>query len=151
MKKPLYRFGERFEKEGINRCRITFIPYSLSKEMHLRCYQELDIGLDPFPFGGHITTLESIWMGVPIIALEGKNAFGRASGSILHELKLDDLVATDEEKYINIAVSLAYNLPRLEELRRTLREQLRQSSFFDYKGYMQNVETLYRHVWYSWC
>ena len=82
------------------------MPYSLSTEAHLASYQEVDISLDPFPFCGHISSLESLWMGVPVITLEGQTAFGRVTGSFLHLLGLNNLIAKTPEEYVKIATEI---------------------------------------------
>ena len=107
--------------------------------------------LIPFPFCGHITSLESLWMGVPIITLEGQTPFGRVTGSFLSLLGLEDLIAKTREDYIQKATALAHNPTQLEYLRQTLRENLQNSPLCDGKKYMQDLESLYKQIWKQWC
>ena len=92
----------------------------------------MDVGLDPVPYNGHTTSLDAFWMGVPTITLVGtKSAFGRAGWSQLCNLGLKELAAETPEQYVQLAVDLAGDLPRLQALRAGLRERLRQSPLMD--------------------
>src|SRR5262249_50272730 len=114
-------------------------------------YGELDIGLDPFPYNGHTSTLDSLWMGVPVVTLTGQTAVGRGGVSILENVGLPNLIAQDPEEYIEIAADLAGNLPRLSSLRASLRDQMCRSALVDLKGFTANVEAAFRQMWTNWC
>ncbi len=73
---------------------------------HLRAFAEIDIALDPFPQNGGISTWESLYMGVPVIAKLGRGASSRAAGAILKAIGLDDWVAEDDDGYVEIARSI---------------------------------------------
>ena len=60
---------ERFAAHGIEEDRITFAVTLDTFSEHLRHYNHVDIGLDPFPFNGVTTTFQALWMGVPEIFL----------------------------------------------------------------------------------
>ena len=56
---------------------------------YLRLQQRADIALDPFPFNGHTTTCDSIWMGVPVVMLQGDTYASRFGGSVLANVGLE--------------------------------------------------------------
>jgi predicted O-linked N-acetylglucosamine transferase (SPINDLY family) len=114
-------------------------------------YQQMDIALDPFPYNGGTTSCDAIWMGVPVISLAGNLAVSRAGLSILSNIGLPELVARSEEEYIQIAKDLAGDLPRLSQLRGSLRAKMTASSLMDAKGFAANMESLYREIWNKWC
>jgi len=118
---------------------------------YFRLYDGIDIALDTFPYGGGTTTCDALWMGAPVISLAGKMAVGRGGVSILANVGLPDLVAKDEENYVRIACTLAADLARLEELRATMRQRMRQSPLMDGPGFAQNIEAAYRQMWRRWC
>ena len=74
---------------------------------YLERYHELDLCLDPFPYNGGTTTLDALWMGVPVITLAGRTAVGRGGVSILSNLGLTELIARTPEQYVAIAIALA--------------------------------------------
>jgi predicted O-linked N-acetylglucosamine transferase (SPINDLY family) len=90
-------------------------------------------------------------MGVPIITLVGKTVVGRAGLSQLTNLGLTELIAKTPEQYLSIAAELARDLPRLAELRRTLRSRMQDSPLMDAPRFARNIEAAYRQMWQKWC
>ena len=80
-------------------------------------YDRIDITLDTFPFSGHTTALDSLWMGVPVVTLSGCTSVGRAACSALHNLGLPELIAQTPREYASIAIRLSQNAAGLSELR----------------------------------
>ena len=142
---------ERFAAHGIEEDRITFAVTLDTFSEHLRHYSHVDIGLDPFPFNGVTTTFQALWMGVPVISFAGQTLRSRATGSILHHLGLNELVANTPEAYVALAADLAGYLVRLETLRTTLRERITTSPLCDAPAYAHSVEAAYRDMWRKWC
>jgi predicted O-linked N-acetylglucosamine transferase (SPINDLY family) len=139
-----------FEKGGISSDRVQFIAKT-SQEEYFRRYHELDICLDPFPYNGHTSSMDALWMGVPSIALRGRTAVGRGGVSILTNVGLTDWIADTPEQYVSIARQKAGDLPRLAELRRTLRARMQSSPLMDGARFARNVEAAFRQMWRNWC
>jgi protein O-GlcNAc transferase len=106
-------------------------------------YNDVDIALDTSPYSGGGTTLEALWMGVPVITRPVPGFAGRHSFSFLSVLGLDDLIARTPEDYVTSAVALAEDDIRLSELRRTLRPRLRASALCDTPRFTKNLESIY--------
>jgi predicted O-linked N-acetylglucosamine transferase (SPINDLY family) len=113
--------------------------------------QGVDIVLDTFPYNGHTTSLDALWMGVPVVSLAGNAPVSRAGLSQLSNLGLPELVARSESEYVTIAERLAADLPRLAELRATLRPRMQASPLMDASRFARNVEAAYRSMWERWC
>jgi protein O-GlcNAc transferase len=112
-------------------------------EHHLDQYNDIDICLDTFPVTGGTTTMESIWMGVPVISRFGAQIHQRVSYSILQNAGLGDLCAASDDEYVEIAKTLAANPARLLDLRQNLRSRLEQTSLVDTKKFADAfVQTL---------
>jgi predicted O-linked N-acetylglucosamine transferase (SPINDLY family) len=111
----------------------------------------VDVSLDTFPYNGHTAGLDSLWMGVPIVTMLGRTVAGRAGYSHLRSLGLHDLAGRDAKDYVKIAVSLARDLPRLSELRDTLRKRMLDSPLTDTNGFVRGIEGAYRQMWRRWC
>jgi len=138
------------QRLGIDPQRLHFVsrvPLSEYQEL----YGQIDIALDPFPYGGRTTTCDALWMGVPVVSLAGKTAVGRGGLSILSNIGLPELVANSEEEYVRIALELANDLPRLDHLRLTLRRRMEASPLMDAPRYARNIEAAYRAMWRRWC
>ncbi len=140
----------RLFQEGIAGARVVFADKQPRLD-YLKLYHQIDLGLDPLPYNGHTTSLDAFWMGVPTLTLLGKTVFGRAGWSQLCNLNLNELAAETSEQYVAIAAALAGDLPRLQELRGTLRQRLLRSPLMDGRRFTRNVEQVYRQIWRRWC
>ncbi len=117
----------------------------------LATYNDIDIALDPFPYGGGTTTAEALWMGVPVVSLRGDRFAGRVSESMLTTVGLPELVAADADAYIATAGTLAADLPHLADLRRRLRAMVTGSPLCDADRFTRHLEAAYRSMWRRWC
>ncbi len=140
-----------FQSQGIAVHRVEFAPTLLARSEYLRLFERMDIALDPFPYNGGTTTAEALWMGVPVLTLPGEMAISRLGLSILMACGMPEFVAHTEEEYVRLAADLAADLPRLAELRATLRARMKASAFMDGPRFAKNVEHAYRAMWRAWC
>ena len=144
------RVWDLLQKQGVDPGRLTFVG-RVPLPQYLKRYEQIDIGLDPFPCNGGMTTCDALWMGVPVVTLAGRTAVGRGGASILTNLGLPELIARTPQQYVQIAAELAGDLPRLAELRRTLRGRMESSPLMDAPRFAGNVEAAYRQMWRNWC
>jgi protein O-GlcNAc transferase len=133
----------RLAAKNIAAERVDFVAYRPRAD-YLRTYHDIDLGLDTFPYNGHTTSLDSFWMGVPVVTRVGQTCVGRGGLSQLFNLDLTDLAAETDEAFVQIAIRLAGNLPRLKELRHQLRARLKSSPLMDGNRFARNIETVYR-------
>jgi protein O-GlcNAc transferase len=117
----------------------------------LETYNQIDLGLDTLPYNGHTTSLDSAWMGVPVITLAGSTVVGRAGLSQLSNLQLREFIASSPDDFARIVADLARDLPRLSALRSTLRQRMQASPLMDAARFARNMETAYRTMWRRWC
>ncbi len=141
---------EYFRQKEIDPGRIEFLPLQ-SRQKYLETYHRIDLGLDTFPYNGHTTSLDSLWMGVPVVTLVGKRPVARAGWSQLSNLGLSELAAETADQFVRRAVDLANDLPRLQQLRSTLRPRMQQSPLMDAPRFARNIEAAYRRMWHAWC
>ena len=90
-------------------------------------------------------------MGVPVVTLGGPTVAGRAGLCQLLNLGLPELIATSPAHYVRIVAELARDVPRLSDLRATLRERMRASPLMDAPRFARNIEAAYREMWRRWC
>jgi len=134
---------------GIATERVEFVGFAPRQE-YLRQYQRIDLALDPFPCNGMTTTCDALWMGVPVLTLPGEMPVSRAGLSLLSTIGLGELAASSEEDYARMAVELAGDLPRVADLRATLRPRMLASPLMDAPRFARNVEAAYRTMWERW-
>jgi predicted O-linked N-acetylglucosamine transferase (SPINDLY family) len=135
---------------GIAAERVTFLGW-LDRSGHFEAYQDIDIALDPFPHGGGMTTLDAMWMGVPVVAFPGSTISSRLASATLSAIGLADFVGRDLDGYVDLAVAKAADLAALARLRGTLRGRVAGSAFGDPTRYAGAVEAAYREMWQLWC
>jgi predicted O-linked N-acetylglucosamine transferase (SPINDLY family) len=142
---------ETLTQAGVAAERVSLhgvVPFEKYHEL----MRTVDIALAPFPYNGTTTMLDCLWNGVPVVAMQGGETFySRMACSILGELGLSELIAADSDEYIRIAAELAPDVPKLDELRRSLRQKLGRSPMRDFPGFTRGLEAAYRWMWRNWC
>lgn len=141
---------ERFGRHGIGPERLILEGKS-SFEDYLACYQRVDIALDPFPLVGGTVTMQSLWMGVPILTLYGDRHCSRNGSGIMRELGLPEWVTFSSAEYVERAVALAADLTALASVRAGLRERLLTSSLCDAPRFAHDLAASFRAMWRNWC
>jgi len=142
---------EFFTRTGIESERVELLGWLPNPADHLGTYSRIDIALDTFPYHGTTTTCEALWMGVPVITLAGRTHASRVGVSLLSNVGLPELISQTSEEYVQIAAGLAADLPRLAELRQSLRQRMQSSPLMDAPRFARNVEAAYRKIWVEWC
>jgi predicted O-linked N-acetylglucosamine transferase (SPINDLY family) len=140
------RLRARFSAQGIAAERIEILPGTASLEAHLKTYHRVDIALDTFPVNGTTTTLEGLWMGVPILTLQGQRHSARVSASLLSQVGLQACIATDEDAFVAAAKALAADGERLIAWRTQLRRKIQTSPLGDASQFVPRLEAAYREL-----
>jgi predicted O-linked N-acetylglucosamine transferase (SPINDLY family) len=140
----------RFVESGVAQERITCLGLT-SRTDHLRAFANIDISLDTFPQNGGISTWESLYAGVPVVAQLGRGASARAGGAILGAVGLADWIAADDDGYVEIARRFAGQPAHLSKLRAELPAQIASSDAGNVEIYTRKVEEGYRQFWRDYC
>jgi predicted O-linked N-acetylglucosamine transferase (SPINDLY family) len=138
------------ETMGIAGQRLEFCD-TCPRDEYLRLYDRIDIALDPLPYNGITTTLDALWMGVPVVSLAGETAAGRAGLSLLSTVGLPELATHDTEQFTQVATSLAQDRARLAAMRAALRERMEKSPLMDGRRFARAMQAAYREMWRRWC
>ncbi len=138
---------QRFAAQGVDPARLLLLGNQSSTAEHLAEYNKVDIALDTFPYPGATTSVEALWMGVPVLTLQGDRFISLIAKSVAHYSGLPDWVAADRDDYVAKAVAYAADLARLSALRGGLREQVQHSSLFDAPRFARNFED---ELWKMW-
>ncbi len=142
------RFREWFLADGIAADRLRFegpgTPFNF-----LCSVNAVDVALDTVPYAGGTTTLETLWMGVPVVSMAGRLAVSEQASSLLPAVGLP--VASTLGQYIALASELTKGIPQQPESRAQLRTRFRQSPLMDERGMTHAIEAAYRDLWRHWC
>jgi protein O-GlcNAc transferase len=136
---------------GIDLGRVRIDGRIADYAAHLAAYGELDIALDPFPYNGGTTTVEALYMGVPVLVRAGDRYVAHMGESILHNAGLPDWIAADEADYARRGARLASDIEALAALRAGLRARMLQSPLFDAPRFARTLEDAFRGMWSTWC
>jgi len=143
----------RFEEFGIDRSRIETCGWIPSVE-HLKLYGRVDIALDTYPYTGTLTSLEAMWMGVPVISLyDDSNGYflSRAGLSILSRIGLEFFACSKPAEYVRKATALSLNPEALAKIRSSMRTRMTNSALCDANAFAAGAEAAYRKMWNKWC
>ncbi|MFA7240404.1 MAG: tetratricopeptide repeat protein [Sulfuricellaceae bacterium] len=142
--------SSRFAAHGIAAERLMLEGAAPRAEL-LAAYRRVDIALDPFPYPGGATSIEALWMGVPVLTLAGDRFLSHIGESIMQNTGLPAWIAVNADDYVARAVSHAGDLQRLAILRNGLRQQVLASPLFDAPRFARHFETALREMWRKRC
>jgi predicted O-linked N-acetylglucosamine transferase (SPINDLY family) len=140
------RLCGQFERAGIDRARLILEGPSPPQQF-LATYQRIDVALDPTAYSGGLTTMEALWMGVPVVSLPGSRFTSRHSATHLSAIGLDDWIVADPDAYIARALDAVADPHALSSLRAGLRERMARSPLCDGRALAAQIETLCRQLW----
>lgn len=141
---------DMFAQHGVSPSRLLLQP-TMALADYLMLHHQIDLALDPFPYNGGTTTCHSLWMGVPVITLQGENVVSRVGSALMKRAGLPEFVTTSTSEYLSLAVKWAHALPELNELRQSLRERISAGLMPDPVIITRGVEQALRDMWSAWC
>lgn len=139
---------ERLKQHGLPMDRIILEPRKPENQYVL--YNKIDIALDPFPANGGTTSMDTLWMGVPFVALAGRHFGSRMGVTLLTNAGLPELIAQNTDEYVSIATNLAKDKDRLRSMRHNLRDRVATSPLMNQEKFVRNMEDAYRQMWKKW-
>ena len=131
---------------GVDPSRIVFAP-DLPQEEHLARYRLADLVLDTFPYNGHTTTADALWLGCPVLTCAGETFASRVAGSVLRAAGLPELITGSLEEYQHLALELANNPDRLVSYRQQLEEHRDTMALFDCGRFAGHIEQAFGRMW----
>jgi protein O-GlcNAc transferase len=140
---------DRLAESGIDQDRVILQPRLPTRD-YLVLHHQIDLALDPFPYGGGTTTMHSLWMGVPVLTLVGDQVVSRCGAAALASIGLQEFITHSEDEYLARAISICSDLPALNELRQSLRSRMSHTSC-DAASVTRQLEAAFRKMWGDWC
>jgi predicted O-linked N-acetylglucosamine transferase (SPINDLY family) len=144
------RVHRALREVGVDESRAIFVGRQ-SLALYVETYRDIDVALDPFPYGGGTTSCDALWMGVPVVTLLGSTAVSRAGSTLLSNIGLERFVARSEAQYVERAAELIRDQNGLAELRRRLRRSIESSPVMNAAQFARDFEAALRYAWRSWC
>jgi predicted O-linked N-acetylglucosamine transferase (SPINDLY family) len=135
------------EERGIGRERLVFAPYLRSAEDHIARLALADLFVDTSPYNAHVTALDALSAGVPVVTLSGPGFSGRVAASLLYALGVPELVASTPAAYESLALRLARDRSTLSEIKAKLVRSRNTAALFDVKRYTRSLEKAFTGMW----
>ena len=146
------------ERESVTRRFVSFsvgadqliLEGPSSRHELLAAYNRVDISLDPFPYPGGATSAESLWMGVPVLTLKGRNFLSHVGESVVYSAGYEEWIAGDLEQYVDLAIRHGSDIDGLSSLRQEMRARVLRSSLFDTRSFARDFESAVREMHQRW-
>ncbi|MFM6649611.1 MAG: O-linked N-acetylglucosamine transferase, SPINDLY family protein, partial [Microcystis panniformis] len=139
------------KEEGIDENRLRFLSGVATEEIHRANLQIADVVLDTYPYSGATTTLETLWMGIPVVTKVGQQWASRNSYTFMTYAGISEGIAWSDEEYIQWGIKLGMD----EELRKKIAMQLQASRqtapLWNARQFTKDVESAYRQMWQIYC
>ena len=137
----------RLESQNIKKDRLILEGHAKTRKELLDVYNKIDIALDPFPFQGNTSTIEAVWIGVPVITLKGDRYLFHFGESINSNLNMLDWIAENHNEYISKAIKFSSNLKELSKIRKNLRSNALKTAVFDEKSFAEHFDKMLWNMW----
>jgi predicted O-linked N-acetylglucosamine transferase (SPINDLY family) len=137
-------------KHGVTAGRIEFHKPIYGHMQHMTLYDRLDIALDTIPFNSGTTAYDALWMGVPLVSLEGNYNGGMISSTALRDIGREEWISYSEEEYVTIICALARNVELRKQLRKTQRARIAASPVCDYRALAMDIQTALEQMYDLW-
>ncbi|MGD0137525.1 MAG: tetratricopeptide repeat protein [Tepidisphaeraceae bacterium] len=132
---------DRFTQLGVDSNRLELLP-KRPWPAYIETFNRIDVALDTFPYGGGMSACDALWMGVPIVTLIGTAPMGRMCYSMLFSLGRSEWAAQTPAQYVAAAAALAADLPKLREIRASLRPAMEASPIMDAASIARDLQQL---------
>jgi protein O-GlcNAc transferase len=144
------RIRTELGRHGISAGRVEFAAPVPDWSAHMVLYDRLDIALDAIPLNSETTAFDALWMGVPLVALEGNWVGGRMASTILKALGKPEWIAHSDDEYVAIVAALAHDVQGRKALRATQRALISNSPLCDAEGLTRALEDAFGAMFDRW-
>ena len=126
---------------GVNKTQILFEGYK-DRKILMENYNRIDIALDTFPYGGMTTSMEAIYMGVPVFTMVGNSFLSRGTYSLNKNLGLEEYIASNEQEYISKIINISNNIDKIQETKTFLLDKRNNFILFNAKKFTKQFVDL---------
>ena len=144
------RVSALFQQMGLAADRLELRSHSPSVEEHLAAYNDIDVALDTFPYTGCTTTADALWMGVPVLTVEGGSMVSRQAAAVLRGVGCEKWICRDQTEMVERALILTNNPNDLKRKRQQQRQKIAKSELLDHAGLAISLDKAFRRWWQKW-
>ncbi|GAX34864.1 O-linked N-acetylglucosamine transferase, SPINDLY family protein [Nodularia sp. NIES-3585] len=140
-------FEDIAESEGVNKQRLRFLEKVPSSSIHRANLQIADVVLDTYPYNGATTTMETLWVGVPLVTKVGEQFSARNSYTMMVNAGISEGIAWSDEEYIQWGVKLGKDEQLRQQIAWKLRQSRQTSPLWNGKQFAREMENAYQQMW----
>ena len=140
-------FSQIAAEEGVDLERLKFLPKDPNEYMHRANLQIADIALDTYPYNGATTTLEVLWMGIPLVTRVGEQFAARNSYTFLRNVGVEEGIAWTDEEYLDWGIRLGKDKALREEVAWKLKKSKQTAPLWNGKQFALEMEQAYQQMW----
>jgi predicted O-linked N-acetylglucosamine transferase (SPINDLY family) len=140
-------FYELAETEGVEKERLVFLPFAKSENEHRANMAIADVVLDTYPYNGATTTMETLWMGIPMVTQVGEQFAARNSYTMMMNVGVTEGIAHNVEEYIEWGVRFGTDESLRRDVAWKLRRSRQTSPLWDGRQFARDMENAYKQMW----
>ncbi|MEH2163712.1 MAG: tetratricopeptide repeat protein [Nostoc sp.] len=140
-------FYQIAEEEGVDFSRLRFLPIVHSESVHRANLGIADIVLDTFPYNGATTTLETLWMGIPLVTRVGEQFAARNSYTMMINAGITEGIAWTDEEYIEWGIRLGKDETLRQQVALKLKASRQTAPLWNGKQFTREMEKAYQQMW----
>jgi predicted O-linked N-acetylglucosamine transferase (SPINDLY family) len=135
------------EEEGVDTERLRFLPDVPLEAVHRANLDIVDIVLDTYPYNGATTTLETLWMCIPIVTLVGQQFSARNSYTMMINAGITEGIAWTKEEYLEWGIRLGKDATLRQQISWKLRKSRQTSPLWNGEQFTREMENAYQQMW----
>ncbi|MBW4673452.1 MAG: O-linked N-acetylglucosamine transferase, SPINDLY family protein [Desmonostoc geniculatum HA4340-LM1] len=143
-------FIQLAEEEGVECDRLRFLPQDSSEAVHRANLTIADVVLDTFPYNGATTTLETLWMGIPLVTRVGQQFAARNSYTMMMNVGVTEGIAWTDEEYVEWGVRLGKDEALRQQVALKLKASRQTAPLWNGKQFTCEMEKAYQQMWQNY-
>lgn len=140
-------FTEMAQSEGVESDRLRFLPIVKTETQHRANLAIADVVLDTYPYNGATTTLETLWMGIPMVTRVGQQFASRNSYAMMMNVGVTEGIAWTDEEYLEWGIRLGKDSELRQQISWRLKESKKTSPLWNGKQFTREMEKAYEQMW----
>jgi predicted O-linked N-acetylglucosamine transferase (SPINDLY family) len=140
-------FLEMAAEVGVDSSRLRFLPDVAEEQTHRANLGIADVVLDTYPYNGATTTLETLWMGIPMVTRVGEHFSSRNSYTMMVNAGITEGIAWSNEEYVEWGVRLGQDADLRKQIAWKLWQSRQTAPLWNAKAFTQEMEKAYEKMW----
>jgi predicted O-linked N-acetylglucosamine transferase (SPINDLY family) len=144
-------FFQLAQEEGVECDRLRFLPEVAAESVHRANLGIADVVLDTYPYNGATTTLETLWMCIPLVTRVGQQFAARNSYTMMVNAGVTEGIAWTDEEYVEWGIRLGKDALLREQIAGKLRQSRQTAPLWNGKQFAREMEKAYEQMWQRYC